>query len=54
MPPAEPRTDELDLDAEIRARLAAGASSREIAAGLTRKGLSRRAIYARAVALRER
>ncbi len=52
------RTQGLDaeaLDAEIRARLAAGESSRTIAAGLTqRSGLRRRDVYARAVALRER
>jgi 16S rRNA (cytidine1402-2'-O)-methyltransferase len=40
------------LDAEIRARLAAGASSREIAAALARPGLPRREVYARVVALR--
>jgi 16S rRNA (cytidine1402-2'-O)-methyltransferase len=50
--PASP--DELEaLDAEIRRRIGAGASSREIAAQLARPGLSRREIYARAVALRE-
>ncbi len=52
------RTDRLDaeaLDAEIRARLAAGGSSRAIAAELTpRSGLRRRDVYARAVALRDR
>ncbi len=51
------RTDRLDaeaLDAEIRARLAAGGSSRAIAAELTpRSGLRRRDVYARAVALRD-
>ncbi len=43
------------LDAEIRARLSAGDSSRAIAAELTpRSGLRRRDVYARAVALRDR
>lgn len=41
------------LDAEIRTRIAAGASSREIAAELARPGLARREVYARAVALRD-
>jgi len=41
-----------DLDPEIRQRLAAGASCRDIAAELARPGLPRRAVYARAVALR--
>jgi 16S rRNA (cytidine1402-2'-O)-methyltransferase len=49
--PAAP--DAEAVDAEIRARLAAGDSSREIAAALARPGLPRRAVYARAVALRE-
>jgi 16S rRNA (cytidine1402-2'-O)-methyltransferase len=49
--PPEPVT-ESELDAEIRERLDAGASSREIAAELARPGLPRRAVYARAVALR--
>ena len=50
--PASP--DELEaLDAEIRQRIGAGASSREIAAELARPGLSRREVYARAVALRD-
>ena len=44
--------DPAALDAEIRAMLAAGASSREIAAALARPGLARREVYARAVALR--
>ncbi len=52
------RSDGLDaesLDAEIGARLAAGASSRAIAAELTpRSRLRRREVYARAVALRDR
>ena len=49
--PASP--DELEaLDAEIRTRISAGASSREIAADLVRPGLPRREVYARAVALR--
>jgi 16S rRNA (cytidine1402-2'-O)-methyltransferase len=42
-----------DLDPEIRRRLAAGASCREIAGELATRGVSRRAIYARAVALRD-
>jgi 16S rRNA (cytidine1402-2'-O)-methyltransferase len=42
-----------DLDSDIRLRLAAGASCREIAAELARAGLPRRAVYARAVALRD-
>ena len=46
--------DERALDAEICARLASGVSTREIAAELAaRSGRSRRAVYARAVALRE-
>ena len=50
--PASP--DELEaLDAEIRTRIGAGASSREIAAELARPGLPRREVYARAVALRD-
>jgi 16S rRNA (cytidine1402-2'-O)-methyltransferase len=41
-----------DLDAEIRARLAAGGRPREIAAALAPEaGLPRRALYARALAL---
>ncbi len=44
----------LDLDAEIRERLAAGVSPREIAAELARPArLPRREVYARALALRE-
>ena len=43
---------EEDLDAEIRARIAAGGRAREIAAALApATGLPRRAIYARALAL---
>ena len=50
--PASP--DELEaLDAEIRTRISAGASSREIAAEFARPGLPRREVYARAVALRK-
>jgi 16S rRNA (cytidine1402-2'-O)-methyltransferase len=43
---------EEDLDAEIRARIAAGGRAREIAAALApATGLPRRAVYARALAL---
>jgi 16S rRNA (cytidine1402-2'-O)-methyltransferase len=53
----EDRAAELDaeaLDAEIRSRIAAGESSRAIAAELApRSGLRRRDVYARSVALRE-
>jgi 16S rRNA (cytidine1402-2'-O)-methyltransferase len=42
-----------DLDPEIRRRLSAGASCREIAADLARTGVPRRTVYARAVALRD-
>jgi 16S rRNA (cytidine1402-2'-O)-methyltransferase len=41
-----------DLDPEIRRLLSAGASCREIAAELAETGVPRRAVYARAVALR--
>jgi len=52
--PAAAGPDELEaLDAEIRTRISAGASSREIAAELARPGLPRREVYARAVALRD-
>jgi 16S rRNA (cytidine1402-2'-O)-methyltransferase len=47
--PADPAA----LDAEIRARLAAGESSKQIAAALARPGLPRREVYARAIALRD-
>ena len=40
------------LDAEIRARLLAGASARDIAAGLAGPGRPRRTVYARVLALR--
>jgi 16S rRNA (cytidine1402-2'-O)-methyltransferase len=46
--------DVADLDDAIRERIAAGLSSREIAAELAREsGLPRREVYARVVALRE-
>ena len=52
--PAPASPDELEaLDAEIRTRISAGASSREIAAALARPGLRRREVYARTVALRK-
>jgi 16S rRNA (cytidine1402-2'-O)-methyltransferase len=52
--PATAGSDDFEaLDAEIRTRLAAGASSREIAAELARPGLPRREVYARVVALRD-
>ncbi len=41
------------LDAEIRARLAAGQSPRAIAAALAGEGVRRRDLYARALALRD-
>ena len=41
------------LDAEIRARLAAGEPSKQIASALSGRGLARREIYARVLALRE-
>jgi len=47
-----PAPDAAMLDAEVRARLARGQGAREIAAALARPGLPRRAVYARAVALR--
>jgi 16S rRNA (cytidine1402-2'-O)-methyltransferase len=51
---AEGARDVADLDDAIRERIAAGRSSREIAAELARDaGLSRREVYARVVALRE-
>jgi 16S rRNA (cytidine1402-2'-O)-methyltransferase len=51
--PAEPAPAE-PLDVQIRALLAAGRSPREIASGLARSsGLPRRAVYARALALRD-
>jgi 16S rRNA (cytidine1402-2'-O)-methyltransferase len=50
---AEPAAVDPDgLDAQIRALLADGLTSREIAAALTRSGLPRREVYARVVALR--
>lgn len=50
---AEPSAVDPDwLDAQIRARLADGLSSREIAAQMARPGLPRRQVYARAVSLR--
>ena len=43
-----------DLDADIRARLAAGETPRDVAAALSRaRGLARREVYARVLALRE-
>jgi 16S rRNA (cytidine1402-2'-O)-methyltransferase len=43
-----------DLDAEIRARLAAGQTPRDVAAALARaSGLARREVYARVLAVRE-
>jgi 16S rRNA (cytidine1402-2'-O)-methyltransferase len=43
-----------DLDSEIRARLAAGETPRDVAAALARaRGLPRREVYARVLALRE-
>ena len=51
-PPAPEPASAGDLDAEIRARLAGGARAREIAAALApATGLSRRALYARVLAL---
>ena len=48
------KCDVSELDGAIRDELAAGRPVREIAASLARKsGLSRREVYARAVALRE-
>lgn len=49
----EPTPAPEELDEEIRARIARGESSREIAAALAGKGMPRRAVYARAVALRD-
>jgi len=52
--PESKPADAETLDAEIRARLAAGESSREIARELApRSGWTRREVYARAVALRD-
>jgi 16S rRNA (cytidine1402-2'-O)-methyltransferase len=43
-----------DLDSEVRARLAAGETPRDVAAALARaRGLPRREVYARVTALRE-
>jgi 16S rRNA (cytidine1402-2'-O)-methyltransferase len=52
--PPEPPRDAAELDAEIRSRLRAGQSPRAIAAALAGEGTSRRQVYARALALRER
>jgi len=49
---AAEETDPAELDAEIRGRLAAGESSRTIAAALARPGLPRRRVYARVLELR--
>jgi len=50
----EVATDPADLDADIRARLAAGETPRDVAAALSRaRGLARREVYARVLALRE-
>ena len=50
----EVATDPADLDADIRARLAAGETPRDVAAALSRaRGLPRRDVYARVLALRE-
>jgi 16S rRNA (cytidine1402-2'-O)-methyltransferase len=48
-----PRPEAADLDEAIRAALAAGESTREIAARMARAGYRRRDVYARAVALRK-
>jgi 16S rRNA (cytidine1402-2'-O)-methyltransferase len=48
-----PQRDAADLDAEIHSRLAAGESSKQIAAALSGPGVARREVYARVLELKE-